>query len=298
MANFFAVTKSGRATFALQRIRLQRNVQVQLTDLFDEQANDFVGVHVNSVGFTPTYTIANNEEEVFAILNFDLPEFLVEALNAPQGIPDLEPFQDDSPQVKAIVGVDADEERFFFQYFERQRILESRRLLIFRNNVFNSVEEPAVTVDNRLAATIVDGELRFKSFHRVRQFLDLSAVFSDATDDSIRQVLQHPKLICDNPDQITARMSNRLRKRFANLIATGILEEDSVTPQLIQTRCRRYSGLENIGTRGRSGQRRLILPEELSTLEKLIRFMCEELYVGDLTGQERLTNSSRIIQQA
>lgn len=294
---FFAVTKAARGALELQRVRVEQDVQVQLTELFDEQRAEFNGIDVNPIAFSPTYRIQSADREVFAIENFELPDFLQEAIDAHQGIDDLvAPFTEAAPQVKALVGIDVDASAFYFQFFERKRILDSRYLLIFRGNTFNSIDEPAVQVDNHLSATIVDGTLRFKSFHRVRQFLDLSGIFNEATDDAIRQVLDHPKLLVENPDVLVAGMSSRLRKRFATLIATGILDNEEVTVQLIQRRAARYSNLDGLQTRGPANARRLVLPPEKARLEKLLRFMCEELFLGDLTGREKLANSSRVVE--
>ncbi|MFN3194044.1 MAG: hypothetical protein ACE361_26280 [Aureliella sp.] len=296
---FFAVTRVGSGPSELQRIHVERSVQEQLSELFDEQSEEFTGVDVEPIQFSPTYRIDRSDNEVFAVSEFEIPEFLSEALEAHESIEDLQnPFTPQAPRVKAIVGVDAESGAFFFQYFERRRILDSRRLFLFRNDRFSAVEEPAITVDDKLVATIIDGELRFKSFYHVRQFLDLSILFEDATDESIHKFLEHPKLHVEDIEALIPRLSTRMRKRFAVVLATGILDDQNITPQLIQTRAKKYTGLENLRLKGPASSRKIVLPSELAKLEKLLRFVCEELYVGDLTGSERITNSSRVITTA
>ncbi len=292
--SFYAVTRTGSTPFELQKVPLERPVQDELTSQFEEQSREFVGLDVKLIEFDANYKIQNDDNEVF-VETFVLPEFLSVAINATdEDIDDLQsPFTPDAPMVKAIVGVDAEAESFYFQLFEKRQILESTRCLLFRGDTFNRIQEPVITMGTRLAATIVDGELRFKSFHIARRFLDLSELFNDATDESITELLGHSKLHVVDAAAITSRLSSRLRKRFASVIASGILDEDRISPQMIQSRAKKYTNLDGLKLQGPAKAHRLVLPDDLATLERLLRFLCEELYVGDLTERERVTNSSR-----
>lgn len=295
MLNFYAVTRQGTLTFELQRIRLERPVQKSLTEQFDEQASELTGLDCEPIPFSCQHRIEPSSNEAFCVPDFSLPEYLRPALDEPAAIPDLtSPFTTDAPQVKAIVGVDTQSESFFFQYFERRRILDNKLVYIFNGRSFNSLDYPAVLIDERLAASIVGDELRFKSFHRTNQFLDLSELYAEATDGEVSAVLGHSKLLCDAGVILGGGISNRTRQQFSRLIHLGILDRDGVTPDRIRNQAKKYEGLDSIRVRVTDNIRQVEVPTEKRMLAKFLKFLCEELYVGDLTGDQRSTNSSRV----
>src|SRR5690606_22821394 len=101
--------------------------------------------------------------------------------DAPQGFEDLQvPFTPQAPVIKAILAVDPMNMRLYFQYFDRSRILRKDLTAIFKNGMFQRLDDPGITIDNRLTALIEGGRLYFRSFHRVRQFLNLDEFFKEA----------------------------------------------------------------------------------------------------------------------
>ncbi|QDV66827.1 hypothetical protein Poly24_05150 [Rosistilla carotiformis] len=295
MLDFYAVTRQGTLSFDLERIRLERPVQEDLSAQFEAQAAEFVGADCEPLPFSCQHRIERDSKEVFCVDAFQIPKYLRPALDEPAAIGELRaPFTTAAPQVKAIVGVDATNESFFFQYFERRRILDRRRVFIFNGSSFNSIEYPAVMLDEHLVASIVDNRLCFKSFHRTNQFLDLSDLYATATDVEVSEVLSHPKLLADSAAIVDSGIANRTRQQFSRLIHLGILDRDGVTPDRIRNGARKYEGLESIRVRNFNGQRLVEVPTEKRVLAKFLKFLCEELYVGDLTGDQRSTNSSRV----
>ena len=292
--NFYAIEKSD--DFRLSRVRLTQDVQTQLSELFEEQRLALEGPEVKPIGFEPDYKPDDNE--VFAA-EYATPEFLSDAIDCPEQIDDLHlPFTTLAPVVKGIVGVDPHAQSFYFQHFNGSLILDRRRVLLYRGDTFNNLDSPGITVAGKMAATLVDGSLRFKSFSTTRQFLDLRSLFQEATAEEIEVFLNHEKFHIDSADELVGRLSDRLRKRFAVVIHSEILENPKVTPRLIQQQGKKYAGLEDLRYSNKDGSTRLILPTELSRLEKLLRFLAEELYIGDLTGNERVSNSSRTVVKA
>lgn len=290
---FFAVTRASDLTHTLQKVTLSRDLQSELSKLFEEQSSEYLGERVKSKSFTPTYTPLDGE--VIEIDSFGLPDHLQNTLSAPQEFADLSmPFTDAAPVIKAILAVDSENQRFYFQYFDRSRILRRSATAIFKGGMFQKLDDPGITIDNHLAAVIADGKLRFRSFHRVNQFLDLKDFFREATDSDIELVLKHDKLAVEDADGIIATLSPRMRKRFSIVIASGILDHEKATPERIQSRAKKFDGIE-VRLSGRPGERRVIFPSDAKTMGLLLRFLAEELYISEITEQQREANSSRAL---
>jgi len=294
LLQFFAVIRKHDLSHDLQRVSISKQLQGDLSKLFVQQAHEFTNSSIATKQFTPTYTPLDGE--VVSICDFELPSHLQRSLTAPQEFHDLTlPFTAAAPVVKAILGVDGVNQVLYFQYFDRSRMLRKDRTAIFKSGMFHRLDDPGITIDNQLAAVITNETLRFRSFHRVNQFIDLKEFFKEATDADIQVVLAHDKLKVANPQALLDSLSSRMRKRFSIVIATGILDHEKATPRKIQSRAKKFEGLD-IRLAGAAGSRRIIFPSDAKTMGLFLRFLAEELYVSEITEQARETNSSRALK--
>lgn len=288
---FFAVIRNTDMSHDLRRVTMTHGLQSDLSQIFLLQANEFQPEDTRELSFSPSYT--PQRDEVVALSGFQLPEHLQRAIDAPQEFDEISvPFTPQAPMVKAILAVDTSSKRFYFQYFDRSRILKKDFTAIFKGGTFQKLDDPGITIDNHLAAVIEGNKLVFRSFHRVRQFLNLDEFFKEATDDDIKTILSHDKLEVDEADAILASLSARMRKRFSIVMAIGILDHEKVTPERIQSRAKKFDGLD-VKLVGKPGNRRVIFPQDASTMGLFLRFLSEELYISELTDQAREANSSR-----
>lgn len=288
---FFAVIYTPDMVFDLRRVSLSRTLQLDLSRLFVEQAREFLGNNIAAIEFSPSYT--PHHDEVVVIRGFALPNHLQRALEAPQEFDDLSfPFTPQAPMVKAILAADIHKRELYFQYFDRSRILRKDRTAIFKSGMFQKLDEPGITIDSHLSALIADGNLHFRSFHRVRQFLDLGDFFKEATNEDIESLLSHDKLDVGDPDNVLSSLSDRMRRRFSIVMATGILDHEKVTPERIQSRAKKFDNLD-VKLSGKAGNRKVIFPTDATTMGLFLKFLSEELYISELTDQQREANSSR-----
>ncbi|WP_417398219.1 Kiwa anti-phage protein KwaB-like domain-containing protein [Gimesia chilikensis] len=288
---FFAITRTTDLALGLERIVLSQDVQQDLSIIFAEQANELIGDKVSTLPFSPTYT--PQHKETVSIENFPLPELLKKALQTPQCLPELKfPFSEKAPIVKALLAVDSTNTLFYFQYFDSSKILKKRLTFLYNSNMFRKLDDPGITIDNHLTAIISDGNLYFRSFYRVRQFLDLDSFFKEATNSDLVEILTHEKLSVDNSDEIIKSLSSQMRKKFSIVMSTGILDDERVTPRKIQNRAKKFDGLD-IKLTGKSGNQKVIFPTAPKTMGIFLRFLAEEFYISQLTDEPRETNSSR-----
>lgn len=289
MLEFFVVTRESNLDFDLQRIPMTQPVQSDLTTLFEKQRDAFAGTDTELIEFEPTFS--PKKDELFEIADFMLPTIYPTALSTPQAFDELDnAFQDTAPIVKAIVGVDNSDKCFYFQSFNRSHILDLRRTLFLRSNTFQQMKQPAVQIDSKLAAVFRDGNLYFRSFTAVRQFLPLEDVFTEATDEDVRLVLEHDKLFVGDADTVVSNLTPRARKKFSLVIASKILDHSKATPKRIQNRSKKFDGLD-IKTKSVEGVLRIIFPDTNVKIEYLLRFLAEEFYISQITEQPRATNS-------
>ncbi len=278
-------------TFDLRRVSMNKSLQEDLSKLFIQQASEFVGTNTTAIDFSPSYN--PHHDEVVVVKGFDLPAHLQKAVDAPQEFDDLLfPFTPQAPMVKAVLAVNTENRELYFQYFDRSRILKRDFTAIFKSGMFQKLVEPGITIDNHLSALIRDGNLYFRSFHRVRQFLNLGVFFKEATNEDIESILSHEKLVVDDPDGVISALSDRMRRRFSIVMATGILDHEKVTPERIQSRSKKFDQLD-VKLAGKAGSRKVVFPTDATTMGLFLKFLSEELYISELTDQQREANSSR-----
>lgn len=292
---FYVVTREPDLTLDLQRVTLSRTLQTQMSGMFTGQAADFLDSKIERVPFAATFTPC--KDSLCVIQPFTLPAHLRRALANPQEFPDIEmPFSDNGPIVKAVLAVDASSRTFYFQHFDRSHILRRNRTVLFRNGMFQSLEDPGIVVADHLTAVIQHDLLLFRSFHRTRHFLDLEQFYREASDSDIRQLFQHGRLSVMDGEGLIAACTPTLRKKFSTILDSRILDNERATPDRIQRGAKKF-GID-VQLSGRAGQRKLVLPGDMPSVKRLLQYLAEEFYISDITEQPCETNSYRRLDGA
>jgi hypothetical protein len=77
------------------------------------------------------------------------------------------------------------------QAFSPQQILSRRFSLLQDGNAFRRLSDPAFTLDNTLTCIVEGGEIKFKSFHKLRTIINLLDVYKAATDQEVQNFAGH-----------------------------------------------------------------------------------------------------------
>lgn len=282
-----AIVKQG-GQIRLLRVPLHQGLQQTLAETWETQYDAFVD-DVQEIAFNAGYQPEQHER--FCLQDYDLPEWLADGNS--QSVADFDPINNNEALVDSIKGIVAfarDEdgnELMLFQNFSRSHVIHPGRFLFLQNNTYETTERPGLTLDGKLSAVYLraDDKLLFHSFRTVNTFLPLAEFYEEASEHEIREVLEHDLLAPEDMDAIATNSNQWLRKRFAMLRDSGVL--DQYTARQIQQRSRGYD-VDIHTSRGK-----IVFPADKSAAKKLLQFLNEELFRGPITETLYETNSKR-----
>ena len=285
-----AYVKDGRES-SLLRIPITDEVQVSLSQLWSNQYDRFTN-SVEEVAFDPGYT--PNDDERFVLNDFVLPEFMQENREAFARVESIGNNPEVLQKIRAIIGlaVDADgRELRLFQKFSRSHVVRPGRFLLMQNDTFETMESPCLTLGDRLDVVyhVDTSKLLFSNFRTANTMLPLMDQYSEASEQEIRDILQHRRIRIDNPDALAVGASQWFKTRFSMLRDSTIL--DDFSPTYIKNHADGF-GL-NIETEGTGNSERIVFPEDKTQAKKLLQFLNEEIYKGPITDTLYETNSKR-----
>ena len=215
-------------------------------------------------------------QECFALADYELPPWLADEDS--ETVPDLDTVNDNEEALGSIAGIVAfaqdthGEELVLFQNFTRSRVIRPGHFLFLRRDTYESAERPGLTLDHGLTAVYLpaDSKLLFRSFRTTNTFLPLSDFYKEASEEEIREVLTHDRILPENTDAIALDPNEWFRKRFAMLRDSRVL--DDFTAEEIRARSNGYPVVVQI-----EGDR-IVFPAERSEAKRLLQFLNEELF--------------------
>ncbi|KAF5039603.1 hypothetical protein DSECCO2_542160 [anaerobic digester metagenome] len=282
-----AVTKKGRQV-RLFRIPIRQQLQIALAENWQRQYATFMQ-NIQEIDFNACYYPEKHER--FCLSDYELPDWLQHENN--QTIPNLDAISDNETfvdSIKSIVGFarnEQDEELILFQNFSLSHIIRPGRSLFLQNNIYETAHRPGLTLEGKLSALYCTEErkLLFRNFRTVNTFLPLADYYEEASEQQIREVLNHRILASENPDALAVNANQWFSKRFALLRDSGILNQYST-----QEICDRSQGYDiNIQLEGG----RIVFPADKVGAKRLLQFLNEEIYRGAITETLYETNSKR-----
>lgn len=291
LSHFFTVVREG-SDRNVQRIKVRQALQKELTEFFDTQAAEFLDPDIERVEFDPNFK--PGEDHLFAIESFSMPEEFLTAARHPNqyGLLDINA----RPAIKAVFSTHydsaADTTTLCFQSFRAPRLLVGGFSLLQQGNTFHKLEDEGFTLDSKLVAAYVEGTLFFRSYTVVNAFLDLTEYFEEATDTEIAEVLSHPLLSVDSEEVVLSMVDSSMRKKFAAVQATGIL--DKITARKTANTAKKF-GLDFVVTR-QDNRDAIVFPSDKKTAKRLLTFLLQGYYVGELTGEKFEASSHRAMK--
>jgi hypothetical protein len=282
-----AIAKVGKK-YQTFYIPLQQKLQLQLSESWFEQYNSFVE-GIDEIYFDSGYQ--PEQHECFKLDGYKLPEPLSNANR--QSLSDLDSIQIHEEQLAAIKGVagfvqtEKDEELVLFQNFSRSHVIYPGTFLFFKDEMYQSLQKPGLTLRNKLSAIYVPAasKLLFRNFRLANSFLPLADYYQDASEQTIREILKHEKLFAEDADALAIDANQWFRKRFALLRDSEIL--DQYTSRQIADHADGY------GVDIQLQNEKIVFPAEKSSAKRLLQFLNEELYKGAITNIVYETNSKR-----
>ena len=293
--HFFAVIQGSADATEVKRIHTNQALQSELTDLFKQQAQDFLDANLERIPFDGGYRV--DESEIFVIENYTISEEFTTASKFPNQFDSIVLDKTHPPTIKAILAASHDHTSnstvIYFQSFKKtQLLLKGFTISLHSHNTFQRMDDAGLTLDEKLAAVFQDGQLLFRSYSLVNRFLDVKDYLKEATNEEIVQVVRHPVLLTENEEQLSSMADSWMRKRFAALEASGIL--DKITARKTANRAQKYN--IEIEVKKKNGKDAIVFPSDKKKAKTLLTFLNEGFYQGELTDRLYQTNSQRVLK--
>lgn len=180
------------------------------------------------------------------------------------------------------------DESILVQTFDlRQSLTQKRTALLYRDETFTQLEDPAFHLGKDLVCIVEDGLIKFRNLHNLGRIIHTSTIFKEATDSEVVEFAQNNLHLFDIQEHdVFVQNANRdARKHIKSIIDNRILEQRN--PQAIIRRARE-TGL-SIHVR----RNKIAMPESGTEIFELMRFLNEGRYLGPISGKTYITNSRR-----
>lgn len=269
-------------------IPLQQELQNQLSQSWFDQYSSF-SVGIQEIDFDPGYQ--PNEDQRFKLDDHQLPAPLSEEnRHSLRNLDTISMHDDQIENIKGIVAfiqTENDEELMLFQNFSRSHVINPGRFLFQQNGMYETTRNSGLALENKISAVYVPdtNKLLFHNFRIANTFLPLSEYYEEASEETIREILQHEHLQVEDADALAVGASQWFRKRFALLRDSEILNQ--YTPQQISDHADGY------GVNIEIENEKIVFPTDKEPAKRMLQFLNEELYKGPITETLYETNSKK-----
>ena len=294
--NFHIAAISTRSKKSLRLIETHGALNKALIRKWWSQFQDFIS-ETEEIDLTVGYSPGPGEH--FRICPYNLPPWL-EGKNS-ENVRNIEPINRKEHIVNSITGIVAftrdnkDKELMLFQNFTKGHIIQPGGYVFFGpdahsdSNVYEAAEGHLLRFDNKLSAVYLPEErkLLFDSYRNVNTFLSISDFYEIASKKDIHNILNHELFECDDKDTIVNNSTQFMRRRFAILKDSEILDSDILSAEKIKEQADKH----NINIQINNDK--IIFPTENDQARILLQFLNQEIFQGSLTNEIFETNSKK-----
>lgn len=237
-----------------------------------------------------------DQGETLFIKEFDDIDGLEDAINNPLNIHEINPDIEDFERIKAIFsGYRADKEEktiILIQNFEKRRIISTSGISIFHDkDEYIKIIGNGLTLDSKLTAILENKELKFNSFHLIKQIFDMASYYQEATDSDIDSFASLENIHVNKKTVLIENSDSWVRRKLWLISQSQILQKIPVTQ--IKAIAAEFS--IELKTEKFNDEEKICIPEDKRELKKLLRFLDEDYYKSPLLNNGYISNSKRLI---
>lgn len=270
----------------VRRIPLSGGLQSEITAFLAAQKKSFY-TKEHKVDFSGSYNA--DEGEVFRIKDFPLDEKISTAIQNPLGLEILDLRHEKSSIVALFTGKWSSGSNFVgFQAFDSRRILSKGFTILNSGDVFTRLEDPGLTLADKLTALFEGNEFLFYSYHNTRHFVDLSKYYKEATDTDLEKFASDKSLRVADRAEFIKNADSLVRKKIALLQRNKVLRKVTV-PEII-TAAKEF----DLDIETENGNK-IVIPADTRQLKNILRFLDEDYFTTVLTRRKCLTNSKEYL---
>lgn len=284
MLNLFALVND--KDDPVRRIPLSRDLQSEITDFLSEQIRNFhTGQH--EIDFSGSYNA--DEGEIFRIREYPLDNNIVDAIENPLERDVLNLREIKHRIVALFTGSWSNNGKLIgFQSFDPRKIISKGFTIINSGDTYTKLEDPGITLQDKLTALYDGTDLLFYSYHNTRHFVDLSDYYREATDADLKNFASNRSLFVEDANLFMQNADLIIRKKIALLQKNRVLGKVAVKD--IRTSAKQF-GLDIEIKNGK----KLVLPSDKNELMNVLRFLDEDYFNTVLTKRKCLTNSKEYL---
>lgn len=290
--NLFALTST--PGMRVLRIPLTPDVQVGISELFRGQEHEFLQGVEEEIRFDGMYR--PEENELLYINNFDDVDGIKSAILRPQGCQEFALKNGSLESIKAIFTgyIKNGVIRILLQGFDRRRIINANGFsLVHSENAFSKFDGGGFTLDNKLTAIIEDDNLKFASYHYLRQIFDLTAYCKEATDQDLKVFIQNSALQFVDPQVFIDGADAWVRRRVILIQQSGILDHCSASKIAATAK---FCDL-HLQIAGAVGQEKIVVPADRQEVKQLLRFLDEDYFQSPQSTAKYMAKAKRVMDK-
>lgn len=238
-----------------------------------------------------------DDDEAIQISPFELPEEIKQGAKTIQTLPTLDAKTANDKEIRALFVItdirSGVVHRAAFQSLYRGNLLTKRKSFFLSGDMLDVQTSPALTLPSQISALYMYdgrvGKLIFPQWRMISRFMDVADYYKQATNDEVKQVMEHQLFTDADVEAVLKFAGSRLRRRFALLKEDAVL--DKLTADEIVNAGAQYQLVlekKHVG-----GKDRIVFPKVKDNVEDLVKLLSEEFFEGCLTKQKYVTNSKR-----
>jgi len=296
---FFGILPADKRQMKAKLFRLPDGEEENLSRDFREEIRNFLDREHKP--FDPGYK--REDDEVFTIRPFSLPEFLTYAAQNWHSCGDIRRGEVKPQSVKAIVGVAYENMRAgspptidvaAFKALDRSKVFDaSRRILEWEQDTFVRRPNPSLVVPDGLDAVYERETLFFNTFRTTNGFLDLTAEFKELTNEAVQGVLDDVEWLSYQDDEVPLeKVLNQTNRRLFSLIKAT---EDFSDLKLDMIKAKACEIDFPLTTGGDGDNKVILLPSTPGEMKNHLEFLLQRFYPGIFDGKLRRANSAEIV---
>jgi len=290
--NLFALTSI--PGMRVLRMPLTPDVQAGITELFRGQEHEFMQGIEEEIKFDGMYR--PEESELLYINDFDDVDGIKAAILRPQTCQEFALKSGALESIKAIFTgyIKNGAIRILLQGFDRRRIINASGFsLVYAENNFTRFDGGGLTLDNKLTAIIEDDNLKFASYHYLRQIFDMSAYCKEANDQDLKVFIQNPALQFTDAQVFLDVADPWVRRKVVLIQQSGILDYCSASKIAATAK---YCDL-NLQLAGTAGQERIVVPADRQEVKQILRFLEEDYFQSPQCTVKYMSKSRRVMDK-
>jgi len=284
----FAILQPQKGETPIRAIELNRSDFDSLYSMFSQE---LWKLKTNVISFSGEYK--PEFDESLEIKGFKLPEYVKEATDNPLGVDSLTIEDGEIEKLKAVflVKQSEDEYRIFCQKFKKNQYLSQNFLKVFWDkNTVHSVNKPGINITNAVDCYYEDGSLFFKSYYIANQIFDLNEYYREATREDLEKFANLDVIAIENDVEELEEMNKWTRKKIATILDSGVLEKNNIKNIL------KFANELNIEFEIKN--KKILFPADKQKQRNILKFLCDEIFRGNLSDNIYETNSKKLTQSS